>query len=431
MNPFIEELKWRGLFADMMPGTEEQLNKEMTAAYIGFDPTADSLHIGSLIQIKILAHFQQHGHKPIALVGGATGMIGDPSGKSSERNLLDEATLNYYIECLKSQLSRFLDFEKQGANRAELVNNYDWMKEFSFLDFVRDVGKNITVNYMMAKDSVKKRFTGENGAEGMSFTEFTYQLLQGYDFLHLFKTKNVKLQMGGSDQWGNITTGTELIRRKIQGEAFALTVPLITKADGSKFGKSESGENYWLDKKRTSSYKFYQFWLNATDEDAGRFIKFYTFLGREEIESLVAEHKTAPHERKLQKKLAQEVTVWVHGKEEFEKAVKASEILFGKSTAEELVALDEATFLEIFDGVPQKQATKSEILGAGIVEILTEKSGFLKSKSEAQRELKGNSVSVNKEKISDDFLASEKDLIDGKFLLLQKGKKSYFILKVV
>ena len=429
MNPFIEELKWRGLYADMMPGTDEQLNKEMTTAYIGFDPTADSLHIGSLIQIKILAHFQRHGHKPIALVGGATGMIGDPSGKSAERNLLDEATLNHYVDCLKNQLSRFLDFNSEGENRAELVNNYDWMKEFSFLGFIRDVGKNITVNYMMAKDSVKKRLTGEGGAEGMSFTEFTYQLLQGYDFLHLYKTKNVKLQMGGSDQWGNITTGTELIRRKAQGEAFALTVPLITKADGSKFGKSESGENYWLDKKRTSPYRFYQFWLNSTDTDAERFIKFYTFLGKEEIEALIAEHEAAPHERKLQKKLAEEVTVWVHGREEYEKALKASEILFGRSTAEDLVSLDEELFLDIFDGVPQKTVAKSEIIGTPVVELLSEKSGFLKSKSEAQRELKGNAISVNKEKVNDTFAASENDLIDGKFLLLQKGKKSYFILR--
>ena len=431
MNPFIEELKWRGLYSDMMPGTDEQLNKEITTAYIGFDPTADSLHIGSLVQIKILAHFQQHGHKPIALVGGATGMIGDPSGKSSERNLLDEARLNHYVDCLKEQLSRFLTFDGNEANSAELVNNYDWMKEFSFLDFIRDIGKNITVNYMMAKDSVKKRITGEGGAEGMSFTEFTYQLLQGYDFLHLYREKNVKLQMGGSDQWGNITTGTELIRRKAQGEAFALTVPLITKSDGSKFGKSESGENYWLDKKRTSPYRFYQFWLNATDEDAERFIKFYTFLGKEEIEALTEEHKTAPHERKLQKKLAEEVTVWVHGKEEYEKALKASEILFGRSTAEDLINLDEETFLDIFDGVPQKEAPKNEVLGSNIVDILTEKSGFLKSKSEAQRELKGNAISINKEKVTDTYSASEKDLIDGKFLLLQKGKKNYFILRTV
>ena len=431
MNAFIEELKWRGLYADMMPGTDEQLNKEMTTAYIGFDPTADSLHIGSLIQIKILAHFQQHGHKPIALVGGATGMIGDPSGKSSERNLLDEATLNHYVDCLKGQLSRFLNFEGNEPNKAELVNNYDWMKTFTFLDFVRDIGKHLTVNYMMAKDSVKKRFTGEAGVDGMSFTEFTYQLLQGYDFLHLYKNNGVKLQMGGSDQWGNITTGTELIRRKAQGEAFALTVPLITKADGSKFGKSEAGENYWLDTKRTSPYKFYQFWVNATDEDAERFIKYYTILPKEEIEALVEEHQTAPHERKLQKKLAEEVTIWVHGKAEYEKALKASEILFGRSTAEDLVSLDEELFLQIFDGVPQAEVAKSEVLGSNIIDLLSEISGFLKSKGEARRELQGNSISVNKEKVKDDFVAAEKDLIDGKFLLLQKGKKQYFIVNAV
>ncbi len=431
MNPFIEELKWRGLYADMMPGTDEQLNKEVTSAYIGFDPTADSLHIGSLIPIKVLAHFQQHGHKPIALVGGATGMIGDPSGKSNERNLLDEETLNHYVACIKAQLSKFLNFEGEEANRAELVNNYDWMKEFSFLDFVRDVGKNLTVNYMMAKESVKKRITGENGAEGMSFTEFTYQLLQGYDFLHLYKNNNVKLQMGGSDQWGNITTGTELIRRKVQGEAFALTVPLITKADGSKFGKSESGENYWLDPKRTSPYRFYQFWVNATDEDAERFIKFYTFLSKEEIESLVEEHKQAPHERKLQKKLAEEVTVWVHSREDFEKAVKASEILFGRSTAEDLKNLDENTFLEVFDGVPQKEIIKNELIGSNVVDLISEKSGFLKSKGEARRELQSNSISINKDKVNDTFEVSEQDLIDGKFMLLQKGKKNYFIVKAV
>lgn len=431
MNSFIEELKWRGLFADMMPGTDEQLNKEVTTAYIGFDPTADSLHIGSLIQIKILAHFQQHGHKPIALVGGATGMIGDPSGKSAERNLLDEDTLLHYVECLKNQLSRFLNFDGNESNNAELVNNYDWMKHISFLDFAKNIGKNITVNYMMSKDSVKKRLTGEDGADGMSFTEFTYQLIQGYDFLHLYLNNDVRLQMGGSDQWGNITTGTELIRRKAKGEAFALTVPLITKADGSKFGKSESGENYWLHAKKTSPYKFYQFWLNATDDDAERFIKFYTFLSKEEIEALVEEHKTAPHERKLQKKLAEEVTVWVHDREEYEKAVKASEILFGKSTAEHLVNLDEALFLEIFNGVPQIEISKNEVLGINIVDLLTEKSGFLKSKSEAQRELKGNAISINKEKVNDCFAAKKTDLIDGKFLLLQKGKKSYFIIKAI
>lgn len=431
MNSFIEELKWRGLFADMMPGTDEQLNKEMTTAYIGFDPTADSLHIGSLIPIKVLAHFQQHGHKPIALVGGATGMIGDPSGKSNERNALDEETLNYYVECLQKQLSKFLNFNGQENNAAELVNNYDWMKKISFLDFIRDTGKSITVNYMMAKESVKKRITGEGGAEGMSFTEFSYQLLQGYDFLHLYKEKNIRLQMGGSDQWGNITTGTELIRRKVQGEAYALTVPLITKADGSKFGKSEAGENYWLDPRRTSPYKFYQFWLNSTDADAERFIKFYTFLSKEEIETLIADHAEAPHERKLQKKLAEEVTVWVHNREEYEKAVKASEILFGRSTAEDLVHLEEAVFLEIFHGVPQKEIPKSELVGANIIDLLSEMSGFLKSKGEAKRELTSNAVSVNKEKVSEAFLVQEKDLIDGQFLLLQKGKKNYFIIKAV
>lgn len=431
MNAFIEELKWRGLFADMTPGIEAQLEKEMTTAYIGFDPTADSLHIGSLIPIKILAHFQRHGHKPVALVGGATGMIGDPSGKSAERNLLDEATLLYYVDCLKGQLSRFLNFDGNEANKAELVNNYDWMKNVTFLDFAKNIGKHITVNYMMAKDSVKKRFSGEDGADGMSFTEFTYQLMQGYDYLHLYQTMGIKLQMGGSDQWGNITTGTELIRRKAQGEAFALTTKLITKADGSKFGKSESGENYWLDAKRTSPYQFYQFWLNATDDDAERFIKYYTFIDKPEIEALIEEHKTAPHERKLQKRLAEEVTIWVHGKEEFEKALKATEILFGRSTAEDLQSLDETLFLQIFDGVPQKEIAKSEVIGTNIVDLISEKSGFLKSKSEATRELKGNAISVNKDKVNDTFAAAESDLIDGKFLLLQKGKKSYFIVKAI
>lgn len=431
MNAFIEELKWRGLFSDMTPGTEEQLDKEMTKAYIGFDPTADSLHIGSLIQIKILAHFQQHGHQPIALVGGATGMIGDPSGKSAERNLLSEETLLYYVDCLKNQLSRFLEFDGEGDNKAILVNNYDWMKNFTFLDFAKNIGKHITVNYMMAKDSVKKRFSGDSGVDGMSFTEFTYQLLQGYDYLHLYQNDGVKLQMGGSDQWGNITTGTELIRRKAQGEAYALTVPLITKADGSKFGKSESGENYWLDAKKTSPYKFYQFWLNATDDDAERFIKFYTFLPKEEIEALIEEHKTAAHERKLQKKLAEEVTVWVHGQAEYEKALKASQILFGQSTAEDLVSLDEELFLQVFDGVPQKEISKSEVVGSNIVDLISEQTGFLKSKGEAKRELTGNAISVNKTKVSEDYSVSESDLIDGKFLLLQKGKKNYFIVKAI
>ena len=429
MNAFIEELKWRGLLADMTFGTEEQLNKEMTKAYIGFDPTADSLHIGSLIQIKILAHFQQYGHQPIALVGGETGMIGDPSGKSAERNLLDEKTLFHYVDCLKKQLSRFLNFDGNEPNKAKLVNNYDWMKTISFLDFAKNIGKHITVNYMMAKDSVKKRFSGESGVDGMSFTEFTYQLLQGYDFLYLYQNENVKLQMGGSDQWGNITTGTELIRRKTQGEAFALTVPLVTKSDGSKFGKSESGENFWLDAEKTSPYKFYQFWLNATDEDAARFIKFYTFLPKEEIETLIAEHKTVANERRLQKKLAEEVTVWVHGKTEFEKALKASEILFGHSTADDLISLEEKLFLQIFDGVPQKELSKSEILDSNIIDLISEKTGFLKSKGEAKREIAGNAISVNKTRIREDFTVSENDLIDGKFLLLQKGKKSYFIVK--
>ncbi|RQP13716.1 MAG: tyrosine--tRNA ligase [Chryseobacterium sp.] len=431
MNAFIDELKWRGLLQDMTPGTDEQLQNEMTTGYIGFDPTADSLHIGSLVPIKILVHFQQHGHKPMALVGGATGMIGDPSGKSAERNLLDEKTLNHYVECIRQQLARFLVFDESKPNSAELVNNYDWMKEVSFLDFVRDTGKHITVNYMMAKDSVKKRFSGEGGAEGMSFTEFTYQLMQGYDFLHLYKEKNVKMQMGGSDQWGNITTGTELIRRKVQGNAFALTVPLITKSDGSKFGKSESGENYWLDAKRTSPYKFYQFWLNTADADAERYIKIYTFLPKEEIEKLIEEHRTAPHERKLQKRLAEEVTRWVHSDEELQKAIKASEILFGKSTSEDLVSLDEETFLQIFEGVPQKEIAKADVIGSNIVELLSEKSGFLKSKGEARRELAGNAISVNKSKVTEDFTAENKDLIDGKFLLLQKGKKNYFIVKAV
>lgn len=430
MNAFIEELKWRGLFSDMTPGTEEQLDKEMTKGYIGFDPTADSLHIGSLIQIKILAHFQQHGHQPIALVGGATGMIGDPSGKSAERNLLSEETLLHYVDCLKNQLSRFLKFDGDGNNKAILVNNYDWMKDFTFLDFAKNIGKHITVNYMMAKDSVKKRFSGDSGVDGMSFTEFTYQLLQGYDYLHLYQNEGVKLQMGGSDQWGNITTGTELIRRKARGEAFALTVPLITKADGSKFGKSESGENYWLDANKTSPYKFYQFWLNATDTDAERFIKFYTFLPKDEIDALLQEHTTAAHERKLQKKLAEEVTVWVHGKEEYEKALKASQILFGQSTAEDLVSLNEELFLQVFDGVPQKELSKSEAIGVNIVDLISEKTGFLKSKGEAKRELAGNSISINKTKVGEDYSVSENDLIDGKFLLIQKGKKNYFIVSV-
>lgn len=430
MNAFIEELKWRGIFADATPETEELLNKEQTSAYVGFDPTADSLHLGHLVPIIVLRHFQNHGHKPYALVGGATGMIGDPSGKSNERNLLNEEQLAKNVAGLKSQLQRFIDFNSSESNAAVMVNNYDWMKDVTFLEFARDIGKHITVNYMMAKDSVKKRLNGEF-QEGMSFTEFTYQLLQGFDFLHLYQHHGVKLQMGGSDQWGNITTGTELIRRKVQGEAYGLTCTLITKADGSKFGKSEAGENVWLDAARTSPYKFYQFWLNQSDVDSERYIKIYTFLSKAEIDAIVEEHKTAPHERKLQKKLAEAITVWVHGQEEYQKALKASEILFGRSTAEDLVSLDEATFLEVFDGVPQKEVAKQEVIGANIVELLSEKSGFLKSKSEAQRELKGNAISVNKAKVDEAFTAQETDLIDGKFLLLQKGKKNYFIVKAV
>ncbi|MEC5394356.1 tyrosine--tRNA ligase [Bergeyella sp. RCAD1439] len=430
MNSFIEELKWRGIFADATPEIEQLLNQGMTSAYVGFDPTGDSLHLGHLVPIIVLRHFQNHGHKPYALVGGATGMIGDPSGKSNERNLLNDEQLNHNVAGLKGQLERFLDFNADTPNAAVLVNNYDWMKNISFLEFARDIGKHITVNYMMAKDSVKKRLNGEF-QEGMSFTEFTYQLLQGFDFLHLYQNHGIKLQMGGSDQWGNITTGTELIRRKVQGEAYGLTCTLITKADGSKFGKSEAGENVWLDAARTSPYKFYQFWLNQSDADCERYIKIYTFLSKSEIETLITEHSQAPHERKLQKKLAEEMTVWVHGREEYEKAVKASEILFGRSTADDLVRLDEATFLDVFEGVPQKEIAKSELIGTGIVDILAERSGFLKSKSEAQRELKGNAISVNKAKVDDTYKAEESDLIDGKFLLLQKGKKNYFIVKAV
>jgi len=412
---------------DIMPGTEELLNKEVTTGYIGFDPTADSLHIGSLIPIIILMHFQKAGHKPIALVGGATGMIGDPSGKSAERNLLDEAALNKNIAGVKSQLERFLDFNSETSNGAELVNNYDWMKEFSLIDFVRDIGKHLTVNYMMAKDSVKKRVSGEG--DGMSFTEFTYQLFQGYDFLHLYENKNCKLQMGGSDQWGNITTGTELVRRKAQGKAYAMTCPLITKADGTKFGKSEGG-NIWLDKSRTSVYKFYQYWLNSSDEDAEDFIKKFTFLNKEEIEKLITEHKEAPHMRLLQKTIAKEVTILVHSEADYENAVKASSILFGKSTADDLKSLDEQTFLDVFSGVPQAEVTKAQIdAGLDIVAAFAD-TGFLKSNGEVRRALKENSISVNKEKVKDGFSISTNDLIADAYVLLQRGKKSYFLLKV-
>jgi len=427
MKNFVEELKWRGLLHDIMPGTEDQLSKEKTAAYIGFDPTADSLHIGSLVQIFILKHFQLCGHKPIALVGGATGMVGDPSGKSAERNLLNEETLSKNIAGVKSQLERYIDFGTD-ENSAEMVNNYDWMKDISLIDFVRDTGKHITVNYMMAKDSVKKRITGEN-SEGMSFTEFTYQLFQGYDFYHLYKQKNCLLQMGGSDQWGNITTGTELIRRKAQGKAYAITIPLVTKADGTKFGKTEGG-NVWLDAGRTSPYKFYQYWLNSSDADAEKYIKIFTFLDQETVEKLTAEHKEAPHLRLLQKKIGEEVTILTHGKEAYDNAIKASSILFGKSTSDDLKSLDEQTFLDVFEGVPQASITKTQIEnGFEIIPAFAE-TGFLKSNGEARRALKENSISVNKAKVKEDFVITSSDLIANKYVLLQKGKKNYFLLKV-
>ncbi len=423
---FIEEITWRGMLHDAMPGTEEHLQEAMRAAYVGFDPTADSLHIGNLVPIMLLSHYQKCGHKPVALVGGATGMIGDPSGKSAERNLLDEATLRHNQEAIKNQLAQFLDFESDADNAAELVNNYDWMKNFSFLEFIRDVGKHITVNYMMAKDSVKNRLNGET-ADGMSFTEFTYQLVQGYDFLQLYQNNNCSIQMGGSDQWGNITTGTELIRRIGNGKGYAITCPLITKSDGSKFGKSEGG-NVWLDKNRTSPYKFYQYWLNSSDEDAEKYIKIFTFLEQEVIESLIGEHREAPHMRILQKRLAEEITLLVHCKEDLDNAIAASSILFGKSTADDLKKLDEATFLDVFDGVPQHKIAISELSDLGIIAALSEKTGFLKSNGEARRALKENSISVNREKVADSYKLSEKDLINDQFILLQRGKKNYFIL---
>jgi tyrosyl-tRNA synthetase len=425
---FVEELKWRGMVHDVMPGTEEQLDKELTSAYLGIDPTADSLHIGHLVGVMVLKHFQLAGHKPIALIGGATGMIGDPSGKSEERNLLDEPTLRHNQECIKKQLANFLDFETDAPNAAVLVNNYDWMKEISFLDFIRDIGKHITVNYMMAKDSVKKRLSAESN-EGMSFTEFTYQLVQGYDFLWLYQNMNCKLQMGGSDQWGNITTGTELIRRKVSGEAYALTVPLITKADGTKFGKTEQG-NVWLDPERTTPYQFYQFWLNASDEDAERYIKIFTALPKEEIDSLVTEHKTAPHARVLQKKLAEIVTIMVHSKEDYEMAVEASQILFGKGTAQQLRKLDEKTFLSVFEGVPQFQVSKTELeKGINVVDLLAEKTEVFPSKGELRRTIKGNGLSINQVKIgNEDLVIGNSFLIGGKYILAQKGKKNYSLI---
>ncbi|TGV02845.1 tyrosine--tRNA ligase [Flavivirga rizhaonensis] len=427
---FVEELTWRGMIHTVMPGAEEHLMESMRSAYVGFDPTADSLHIGNLVPIMLLAHYQRCGHRPVALVGGATGMIGDPSGKSNERNLLDEKTLRHNQNAIKNQLSHFLDFESDAENAAVLVNNYDWMKDFSFLEFIRDVGKHITVNYMMAKDSVKNRISSES-SEGMSFTEFTYQLVQGYDFLHLYKEKDCTIQMGGSDQWGNITTGTELIRRIDSGKGFAITCPLITKSDGSKFGKSEGG-NVWLDANRTSPYKFYQYWLNSSDEDAEKYIKIFTFLTEEEINALVETHKEASHLRVLQKRLAEEITMMVHSKDDLENAIKASDILFGKSTSDDLKGLNEQTFLDVFDGVPQTEISQSDIdNGIDIIAALAEKGGFLKSNGEARRALKENSISVNKEKVKDDYCVTAKDLINNKFVLLQRGKKNYFVLRVI
>ncbi|WP_034041870.1 tyrosine--tRNA ligase [Wocania ichthyoenteri] len=427
---FVEELTWRGMIHTVMPGAEEHLMESMRSAYVGFDPTADSLHIGNLVPIMLLAHYQRCGHRPVALVGGATGMIGDPSGKSNERNLLDEKTLRHNQESIKNQLTHFLDFESNAENAAILVNNYDWMKDFSFLEFIRDVGKHITVNYMMAKDSVKNRISSES-SEGMSFTEFTYQLVQGYDFLHLYKANDCSIQMGGSDQWGNITTGTELIRRVGGGKGFAITCPLITKSDGSKFGKSEGG-NVWLDANRTSPYKFYQYWLNSSDEDAEKYIKIFTFLTEEEINGLIKEHAEAPHLRVLQKRLAEEITEMVHSKDDLDNAVKASAILFGKSTSDDLKQLNEQTFLDVFDGVPQTEIKQSDIEnGLDIIAALAEKGGFLKSNGEARRALKENSILVNKEKVKDDYKITTKDLINSKFVLLQRGKKNYFILKIV
>ena len=431
MKNFIEELRWRGMIQDIMPETEQHLMESLRAAYVGIDPTADSLHIGHLVGVMMLRHFQNCGHKPYALVGGATGMIGDPSGKSTERNLLTEEVLAHNIEGIKKQLAKFLDFESTAPNRAELVNNYDWMKNFSFLSFIRDIGKHITVNYMMAKDSVKKRFDPNENTDGMSFTEFSYQLLQGYDFLHLYREKQLTLQMGGSDQWGNITTGTELIRRIAGGKAFALTCPLITKADGTKFGKSEGG-NVWLDPEKTSPYKFYQYWINTSDADAQRYIKIFTMLGKEEIETLIVQHTEAPHLRLLQNKLAEELTILVHGAEELQKAQKASAILFGNSTAADLRTLDEKTFLEVFDGVPQAEVASADIAqGLDMIAVLSAKTGFIASNSEARRALKENSISVNKEKVAESYLINDKDLVDDKFILLQRGKKNYFIVKKV
>ena len=426
---FVEELTWRGMIHNIMPGTEDLLKKEMVTAYVGIDPTADSLHIGHLVSLMMLKHLQVSGHRPIVVLGGATGMLGDPSGKSQERNLLTEETLIHNQEGIKSQISRFLDFDTENSNKALLVNNYDWMKNWSFLDFVRDIGKHLTVNYMMAKDSVKKRLTGEAGS-GMSFTEFSYQLLQGFDFLHLYNEYQCKLQMGGSDQWGNITTGTELIRRVKQGESFAITCPLITKADGGKFGKTETG-NIWLDVERTSAYKFYQFWLNVSDDDAEKYIKIFTLLNKKRIESLIESHKENPHERQLQKRLAEEVTCMVHSKHAFEQSVAASKILFGKSTQSELSSLDEATFLSVFEGVPTFDIDEKIIeKGLAVLDLLTDDTNIFSSKGDLRRTIKGNGLSINKEKYQNvDGIINKKMLINDKYLLIQKGKKNYFLIK--
>ena len=425
---FVEELKWRGMLHNMMPGTEELLEKEQVTAYVGIDPTADSLHIGHLCGIMMLRHLQRCGHKPLALIGGATGMIGDPSGKSAERNLLDEATLRHNQDCIKQQLSHFLDFDSNADNKAELVNNYDWMKDFSFLNFVRDIGKHITVNYMMAKESVQKRLNGE-ARDGLSFTEFTYQLIQGYDFFYLNKTKNCKLQMGGSDQWGNITTGTELIRRINGGEAYALTCPLITKADGGKFGKTESG-NVWLDRNRTSPYSFYQFWLNVSDEDAAKYIKIFTSLDKPTIDDLTEQHKADPAQRLLQKTLAKEITTMVHSQADYEMAVEASNILFGKATKDSLLKIDEATLLSVFEGVPHFEISRQDIeAGIDVVTLCTEKAPVFASKGEMRKMVAGGGFSINKEKVSDIASTVNSDtLLDGKYILAQKGKKNYFLL---
>jgi tyrosyl-tRNA synthetase len=427
---FIDELRWRGMIHDIMPGTEELLNKEKISGYIGFDPTADSLHIGHMVQVMLLVHFQRAGHTPIALIGGATGMIGDPSGKSEERNLLDEELLRKNQEAIKRQLSKFLDFQSDKKNRAVMVNNYDWMKEYSFLGFIRDIGKHITVNYMMSKDSVKKRI-GSDAKEGMSFTEFSYQLVQGTDFLHLYKSNNCKLQMGGSDQWGNIVTGTELIRRKAGGEAYALTCPLITKSDGAKFGKTESG-NVWLDPEKTTPYQFYQFWLNVSDEDAAKYIKIFTVLDREGIDNIISEHNKAPHERLLQKRLAEEVTVTVHSKAEYEGAVEASQILFGKGTTESLKKMSENTFLSVFEGVPVFDISMDILTnGVTITDLCAEHSQIFSSKGELRRLVQGGGLSLNKIKIDNpDFLVSSEMLLNNKYLLVQKGKKNYSLLRV-